>query len=209
MSVKLISLTPDAEKQISYCARVSNPKNQNNESIDGLLNYCIKNHHWSIFEHANMTFEIKTTRAISPQLLRHRSFTFQEFSQRYSDPIEYFEIIIPELRQQATKNRQSSTETINLTDEYILQNKIRNHFNKAIEIYQELIDYKVARECARAILPLNTETKLYMTGNIRSWIHYIQLRATPETQKEHRQIAEKIKEIFKKKLPIISKALDF
>lgn len=209
MKVNLISSTPEAENQIAYCARVSNPPNQKNESIKGLLNYCIKHKHWSIFEHATLTFEIHTTRAISPQLLRHRSFTFQEFSQRYTDPTEYFEILIPDLRKQAIKNRQSSTETINHADEYILQNKIRNHFIKAINLYQELIDNNVARECARSVLPLNIETKLYMTGNVRSWIHYIQLRATPETQEEHRLIAEEIKNLFKKELPIISKALNF
>jgi len=209
MSVKLISSTPEAEVQIAYCARVSNPLNQKNTSIKGLINYCIKHKHWSIFEHATLTFEIQTTRAISTQIIRHRSFTFQEFSQRYSDPTQHFEIIIPELRQQAEKNRQSSTTTINETDNYIFQNKIRKHFNDSIELYQELIKHKIARECARGILPLNTETRLYMSGNIRSWIHYIQLRATPETQKEHRQIAEEIKKLFKETLPNISDALKF
>lgn len=209
MSVKLISSTDNAEPQIAYCARVSNPLNQKNTSIKGLIKYCIKHKHWSVFEHANLTFEIQTTRAISTQILRHRSFTFQEFSQRYSDPTEHFEIIIPELRKQAEKNRQSSTTVLNEVQQYVLQNKIRKHFNDSIELYQELIKNKVARECARAILPLNTETKLYMSGNIRSWIHYIQLRATPETQKEHRVIAEQIKNIFKETLPIISEALEF
>lgn len=209
MSVKLISSTDNTEPQIAYCARVSNPPNQKNTSIKGLIKYCIKHKHWSVFEHGTLTFEILTTRAISTQIIRHRSFTFQEFSQRYSDPTQHFEIIIPELRQQAEKNRQSSTTTINEADNYILQNKIRKHFNDSIALYQELIKHKVARECARGVLPLNTETKLYMSGNIRSWIHYIQLRATPETQKEHRQIAEQIKEQFKKTLPIISEALEF
>lgn len=209
MSVKLISSTPEAEVQIAYCARVSNPLNQKNKSIKGLIKYCIDHKHWSIFEHATLTFEIKTTRAIATQILRHRSFTFQEFSQRYSDPTEHFEIIIPELRKQAEKNRQSSTTVLNEAETYILQNKIRKHYNDSITLYQELIKKNVARECARAILPLNTETKLYMSGNIRSWIHYIQLRATPETQKEHRLIAEQIKNIFKEILPIISEALEF
>lgn len=209
MSVKLISSTPEAEVQIAYCARVSNPPNQKNTSIKGLINYCIKHKHWSIFEHATLTFEIQTTRAISTQIIRHRSFTFQEFSQRYSDPTKHFEIIIPELRQQAVKNRQSSTTTINEVDNYILQNKIRKHFNDSINLYQELIKHNVSRECARSILPINTETRLYMSGNIRSWIHYIQLRTSPETQKEHRQIAQQIKESFKNVLPIISEALEF
>lgn len=210
MSVNLISLPPDAEFLICYTARVSNPKNQNSDKITKLIKYCLKNGHWSIFEMSQMIVEINTTRAISAQILRHQ-MKFQEFSQRYACITEeYKEIPIPELRTQDKKNRQSSHSGMLSTDvENDLNQKIKNHFNEAIKLYNELIAKGVAKECARAIMPLNTPTRMYASNNIRGWIHYIQARTHPSTQKEHREIAEQIKEIFKKNLPIIAEALEW
>lgn len=208
MSVKLISVTPDAERLISYCARVSNPNGQQNENYAKLIKYCIDHKHWSIFEHANLTLEINTTRGLAAQILRHRSFTFQEFSQRYSDTTLLSEDIpLFELRRQDTKNRQNSIDDI--TDE--LRAKwnpaIREHFAKAKAIYDEMIADGIAKECARFILPLATPTRIYMTGNCRNWIHYIELRSSNGTQKEHSNIALECKNIFVSQFPIISEAL--
>lgn len=210
MSVKLISIPPDAEYLICYCARVSNPNNQKSRDIKGLIKYCLKNGHWSIFEMSHIIIEIKTTRAIAAQILRHQ-MKFQEFSQRYANITdEYTSIPIPELRTQDKKNRQSSHSgmlSTEITNE--LNTKIENHFNEAIKLYNELIEYGVAKECARAIMPLNTPTIMYASNNIRGWIHYIQTRTHPSTQKEHRVIAEEIKKIFKEVLPIITEALEW
>lgn len=206
MRVELQSITPNAERNMVYIARVSNPNNQNNQEYARLLKYCITHQHWSVFEQAHMTLEIETSRAISAQILRHRSFSFQEFSQRYADVSDLgFEEI--ELRKQAEKNRQSSLELLNNEDIDRIQDNIQTHLSWARRLYLELIDAGVAKECARMVLPLCTTTKLYMTGNIRSWIHYLQLRTQPDTQLEHRLIAVMAQQIFIKQLPIISEAL--
>ena len=209
MNVSLISITQpflsdlkNPEDIIAYCARVSNPDNQlNTETAPKLLKFLVKHKHWSPFEMVDMTLEIKTSRAIAAQILRHRSFSFQEFSQRYSQA-QVLEKL--QLRQQAAKNRQSST------DEYqnsTLQAKVREHIAKGISLYNNLIEDGVAKESARMILPLTIETTMYMKGSIRSWAHYIDLRTEENTQKEHREIAEECKQIFKQNLPTVSEAL--
>jgi thymidylate synthase (FAD) len=206
--VKLISLTPDAEKQIAYCARVSNPKNQDNDNISKLLKYCIDHKHWSIFEMAFMTLEINTTRGLAAQILRHRSFTFQEFSQRYADAtLLAEEIPLFELRRQDTKNRQNSLDDIDSEIVYKWNSKLREHFGKAKAIYDGMINDGIAKECARFVLPLATPTRLYMSGSVRSWIHYIDLRSSHGTQKEHMLIAQECKSIFNEQFPIIGEAL--
>ena len=208
MSVKLISITPDAEKTMAYIARVSNPDNQDNPQIEKLLAYCLKHGHFSVFEQAHITMEIETTRDIAAQILRHRSFTFQEFSQRYAAVTDVAEL--PELRLQDHKNRQNSIEvsdkdTMVMITEFNM--RIMDHFIKGKALYDEMLEAGIAKECARKVLPLNTETKIYMTGNVRQWIHYIQLRSGNGTQKEHMQIALDAKEVFIKELPIVAKAL--
>ena len=208
--VKLVSVTPDAEKTMAYIARVSNPKNQDNPSIGGLLSYCIQHQHWSVFEQSSMTLEIETTRAIAAQILRHRSFTFQEFSQRYADTNLIAEKIpLPALRKQDLKNRQNSTDDL---DEFVKQDiemTITAHFNNAEKLYKRMLEAGVAKECARMVLPLATPTRLYMTGSCRSWVHYINLRSAHGTQKEHMDIAEACREVFTEQFPIVSKALDW
>ena len=204
----LINCTPDAEKNIAYCARVSNPNNQDSDSISGLLNYCIKHKHWSIFEMAFMTLEINTSRGIAAQILRHRSFTFQEFSQRYADTTHLAEEIpVFSLRSQDHKNRQNSIDNIDQETIVKWNAKIREHFAKSKALYDGMINDGVAKECARFILPLATPTRLYMSGSVRSWIHYIELRSANGTQKEHQDIALSCKNIFKIEFPIISTAL--
>jgi len=207
--VELISLTPDAEKTMAYIARVSNPKNQKNEDYSKLLSYCIKNEHWSVFEQANMTLQIETTRGIAAQILRHRSFTFQEFSQRYADSRQLGEIPIPELRRQDNKNRQNSIS--DLSEEVINQfnEKIKRQFNLNKQLYEEMLEAGIAKECARFVLPLATPTRIYMTGSCRSWIHYINLRTGHGTQKEHMDIAQECKNIFSKEYPVVSSALNW
>ena len=208
MNVKLISVTPDAEKLMAYCARVSNPSNQDNENYAKLLSYCIKNQHWSIFEQAFFTVEINTTRGLAAQILRHRSFTFQEFSQRYADTtLLAEELPIFELRRQDTKNRQNSVDDISDEIKFKWNVKIREHFSKAKAIYDGMIADGIAKECARFVLPLATPTRLYMSGSIRSWIHYIELRSSNGTQKEHRLIAEETKKIFSEQFHTVSEAL--
>ena len=207
--VCLISVTPDAEKTMGYIARVSNPNNQENPKVDGLLKYCIKHGHWSVFEQAMMTLEINTTRAISPQILRHRSFTYQEFSQRYADAGMLGDITIPELRSQDHKNRQNSIDDVDVKTKIRFEAKIEEHFYQAQHLYQELLEAGIAKECARAVLPLNTPTRLYMTGSVRSWIHYITLRSANGTQKEHMEIANLCKQHFICQFPIVAKALDW
>lgn len=206
--VKLISSTPDAEKHIAYCARVSNPKNQDNDSFEGLIKYCIKHQHWSIFEHAFLTVEINTSLAIATQILRHRSFTFQQFSQRYADSTELqLEIPVPDLRKQDTKNRQNSTDDLGDYLKLTLQERIRMHFEYSLTLYNELLSKGVAKECARFVLPQATQTRLYMSGSLRSWMHYIDLRSAHGTQKEHMEVAEAIRCIFTCQFPTISSAL--
>ena len=209
MKVSLLSVTPDAEKHIAYCARVSNPSNQDNDSFEGLLKYCIKHRHWSIFEQAYMTLEIETTRAIAAQILRHRSFTYQEFSQRYADSTALGDIKIPDLRRQDTKNRQNSTDDLDPIIVDRLQRQMITLFSSAKNLYLQMLDAGVAKECARMILPLATPTRMYMTGSLRSWIHYIDLRSANGTQKEHMDIANECKRLFTEQFPIIGGALDW
>tara|TARA_Y100000310_G_scaffold94078_1_gene91704 strand:- start:462 stop:1094 length:633 start_codon:yes stop_codon:yes gene_type:complete len=210
MTVKLISVTPDAEQHMAYCARVSNPSNQDNEKYAGLLRYCIKHQHWSIFEQAFMTLEINTTRAIAAQVLRHRSFTYQEFSQRYADSSMLADNIpLPELRRQDTKNRQNSIDDL---DEFIvqrLQMQMQTLFSSSMNLYHQMLDAGVAKECARNVLPLCVPTRLYMSGSVRSWIHWIDLRSANGTQKEHMLLAEGARAIFKEQFPTVSEALEW
>ena len=207
-TVKLICATPDAEKHIAYCARVSNPKNQENDNFSGLLKYCIKNQHWSIFEHAFLTVEINTSLAIATQILRHRSFTFQQFSQRYADSTELqLELPVPDLRKQDTKNRQNSTDDLGDYVKLGLQEEIRKHFEYSLKLYNKMLGVGVAKECARFVLPQATQTRLYMSGSLRSWMHYIDLRSAHGTQKEHMEVAEAIRCIFTCQFPTISSAL--
>jgi len=206
--VKLISVTPDAEKHMAYCARVSNPANQESQKFSGLLKYCIQHQHWSIFEQATMTVEINTTRGIAAQILRHRSFTYQEFSQRYADTNLLSKTIpLPELRRQDDKNRQNSIDDIPDHLKLVLSEDIRVHFEHALHLYNRLLEAGVAKECARFVLPLATPTRLYMTGSVRSWIHYIDLRSSHGTQKEHMEIAEAVRCIFTCQFPAVSEAL--
>ena len=207
--VKLISITPDAEKTMGYIARVSNPNNQDNPKVAGLLKYCIKHEHWSVFEQATMTLEIETTRGLAAQILRHRSFTFQEFSQRYADTNLLGAIPIPELRSQDLKNRQNSIDDIDEKKQKALQGQIERYFAEGIDLYNELIREGVAKECARFVLPLATPTKIYMTGSCRSWIHYINLRSAHGTQKEHMIIANQCRELFTVCFPTVAEALEW
>ena len=207
--VKLITSTPNAEKSMAYIARVSNPKNQDNNDFTKLIGYCIKNEHWSVFEQAYMTLQIETTRGIAAQILRHRSFTFQEFSQRYADSRELGEIPIPQLRRQDNKNRQNSISDL---PEEMIKNfniKIKQQFHQNKQLYEEMLEAGIAKECARFILPLATPTRIYMTGSCRSWIHYINLRTGHGTQKEHMDIAQECKSIFSNEYPVVSSALNW
>lgn len=206
-TASFVNITPDAEKQMAYCARVSNPNNQgNHETAPRLLRYCIKHKHWSIFETASMQVEVNTTRAIAAQVLRHRSFSFQEFSQRYSSVDQLGAFGVPHLRSQDLKNKQASHDNLDPEFVALTEKQILTHYNSAIDLYEHLLAKGVAKECARSILPLGTPTRLYMSGSIRSWIHYIQIRAGIETQLEHRMIAESIKEIFAEQLPNVYEA---
>ena len=210
MNVKLVTVTPKAEETMGYVARVSNPKNQDNPKVAGLLSYCIKHGHWSVFEQAHMTVEIETTRGLAAQILRHRSFTYQEFSQRYADSSMLGKVIPkPELRRQDDKNRQNSIDDL---DPFVVQDfdlKMQRHFVEGMKLYKEMLDAGVAKECARFVLPLATPTKLYMTGSVRSWIHYINLRSAHGTQKELMQIAENCRAIFNEQFPIVAEALEW
>ena len=208
--IKLISVTPDAEKHMAYCARVSNPNNQENEKFSGLLKYCVKHQHWSIFEQAYMTLEINTTRGVAAQVLRHRSMTYQEFSQRYADSSLLAETIpLPELRRQDTKNRQNSIDDIDPFVRQEFQIKMQKHFEEGMKLYKEMLDAEIAKECARFVLPLATPTRMYMSGSVRSWIHYITLRSANGTQKEHMEIAEACKKIFVEQFPTCAAALEW
>jgi len=204
MSVKLISISKDAEKLIAYMARVSS-NNQDNPNIKGLLKYCIKHGHFSIFEMCNMVIEINTTRAISAQIIRHRSFSFQEFSQRYAKVNDLPNV--PHLRLQDHKNRQNSIDEIDEELKIELNKDIENLFNDINKVYYKLLENGVAKECARMVLPMCSPTRLYMSGSIRSWIHYLNVRCDESTQLEHREISLEIKEIFKQELPIIYDAV--
>jgi len=214
MNVKLVSITKShvvdvdlsPEELIVYVARVSNPSNQKNkETADRLLNYLAKHKHWSPFEMVDMTVEIVTSRGIAQQILRHRSFSFQEFSQRYSKVAEIEPL---QLRYQADKNRQSSTDDLNESDAATANQLVTSVLNRSQFAYNKLLEMGVAKECARGVLPINAQTTMYMKGSIRSWIHYLQIRCDEHVQKEHRDVAEAIKSIFKEKFPLISKGLD-
>ena len=207
--VCLISVTPDAEKTIGYIARVSNPNNQDNPKVAGLLKYCIKHGHWSVFEQASMTLQIETTRGLAAQILRHRSFTFQEFSQRYADSSMLGDIEVPELRRQDDKNRQNSINDLDPTMIQKYEILIQDHFEHGMELYKKMLADGIAKECARFVLPLATPTKLYMTGSLRSWIHYIELRSANGTQKEHMDVVSLAKRHFVCQFPIISEALEW
>jgi len=206
MTCRLVWITPEAEKNIVYIARVSNPSNQESTKITGLLKYLLKHKHVSPFEMANMCVEITTTRAVSAQIIRHRSFSFQEYSQRYA---EVPSIEDCECRLQDSKNRQSSLE---VDDESLKEwwKESKDSVNKhCTEVYNQALEKGIAKECARFLLPMSSTSKLYMNGTIRSWIHYLELRTSIETQKEHREVADQIKKIFTEHLPIISSALGF
>ena len=209
MTVKLVSVTPDAEQLMAYIARVSNPSNQDNEKYAGLLKYCIKHNHWSVFEQSTMTLEIETTRAIAAQILRHRSFTFQEFSQRYAQTTSLGDIELPELRKQDLKNRQNSTDDLDpeITEKF--NSQMMTLFSGAKSLYEQMLSQGVAKECARMVLPLCTPTRIYMTGSCRSWIHYINLRSAHGTQKEHMVIAEACRKVFTEQFPAVSEALEW
>ena len=209
MNVSLVSVSPDSEQHMAYCARVSNPNNQNNENYAGLLRYCIKHQHWSIFEQAFMTLEINTTRGLAAQILRHRSFTFQEFSQRYADSNLLGEIDLPELRRQDSKNRQNSIDDLDPTIIEKLEKQMNTLFSSSLALYNQMLESGVAKECARFVLPLATPTRLYMTGSVRSWIHYIELRSGHGTQKEHMDIANACKNIFTEQFPTVAEAMEW
>ena len=207
-SVKLVSVTPDAENTMAYIARVSNPKNQTNENYSKLLAYCIKHQHWSVFEQSFMTLEIETTRGLAAQILRHRSFTFQEFSQRYADSsLLSTNIPLPELRRQDTKNRQNSIDDIDEFKVQKYQMLMQDYFTQGMDLYQQMLTDGIAKECCRFVLPLATPTRLYMAGSCRSWITYIALREKNGTQKEHMDIAKECKKIFAEQFPICTEAL--
>lgn len=213
MNVKLVSITKPVESTIesynpeeltAYIARVSNPSNQmNSETAPKLLGYCIKHAHWSVFEHVSFTVEIKTSRAIAAQILRHRSFVFQEFSQRYAEVTD-FEVY--EARSQDTKNRQNSVDNMSEHDKRWFKETQLFINNQAKRLYEDALKLGIAKEQARFLLPLSTQTTIYMTGNLRSWLHYIDLRSSNGTQLEHAQIANQIKQIFVEQFPSISKA---
>ena len=203
-TAKLVWVTPNAEELIARLARVSNPKNENNPEYEKLIRYLIKHKHWSPFEMASMCLEINTTRAIAPQILRHRSFSFQEFSQRYAEAID---ADVPQLRRQDKKNRQNSIDDLPFELKIGFQDRINDLFDDSFDLYQDMLSAGVAKECARSVLPLSTETRLYMSGTIRSWLHYIDLRGDDSTQLEHRQIARSAGRILADKLPNVARAM--
>ena len=206
-SAKLIWITPNAEALIGKIARVSNPSNEDNPEVEKLIKYLIKHKHWSPFEMASMCVQIDTTRAISPQILRHRSFTFQEFSQRYAIPTDTFATVLPELRRQDFDNRQNSIDDLEGETQEYYQQRIDDHFRESVRLYESLLHSGVAKECARSVLPINTVTRLYMSGTIRSWLHYVALRGENGTQKEHMSIARSVGEILDTEVPQISRAM--
>lgn len=203
-AVSLVSITPNAQHLIAYCARVSNPSNQQNlETEEKLLRYLITHSHWSPFEIAHMVVEINTTRAIAAQILRHRSFSFQEFSQRYADVTQIGAATIPALRRQDLKNRQNSIDDLDVKKKEIYLRRIAGLFAEADDLYREMVSSGVAKECARNVLPLASPSRLYMAGSIRSWIHYCQVRCHESTQLEHRVIAEEVRKILHEQLPAL------
>tara|TARA_B100002019_G_scaffold46759_2_gene39429 strand:- start:6921 stop:7556 length:636 start_codon:yes stop_codon:yes gene_type:complete len=210
MKVKLIQATPNPEENMAYIARVSNPSNQDNPNYAKLLGYCIKHNHWSVFEQSFMTLEIETTRGLAAQILRHRSFTYQEFSQRYADSsLLSEEIPLPALRSQDHKNRQNSIDNVDEHKKQRFEILMQNHFRQGMNLYKQMLDEGIAKECARFVLPLATPTRLYMSGSCRSWIHYITLRSANGTQQEHMDIANECKKIFTEVFPAVSEALEW
>ena len=209
MKVSFVNITADPEATMAYIARVSNPSNQNNDNYAGLLRYCIKHQHWSVFEQSSMTLEIETTRGLAAQVLRHRSFTFQEFSQRYADSNLLGKIDLPDLRRQDTKNRQNSIDNLDPKIVEKLNKQMTTLFESSLALYNQMLELGVAKECARFVLPLATPTRLYMTGSCRSWIHYIQLRSAHGTQKEHMDIANACKGLFVQYYPTVAEALEW
>ena len=209
MKVNFVNITAEPEYTMSYIARVSNPNNQQNEDYAGLLKYCIKHEHWSVFEQSFMTLEIETTRGLAAQILRHRSFTFQEFSQRYADSNLLGEIELPELRRQDTKNRQNSIDDLDPAVVEKLEKQMNTLFSSSLALYNQMLESGVAKECARFVLPLATPTRLYMSGSVRSWIHYIELRSGHGTQKEHMDIANACKQIFTEQFPTVAEAMEW
>ena len=209
MKVSFVNITADPEQTMAYIARVSNPSNQGNENYAGLLRYCIKHQHWSVFEQSSMTLEIETTRGLAAQVLRHRSFTFQEFSQRYADSNLLGEIELPELRRQDTKNRQNSIDDLDPDVVEKLEKQMNTLFSSSLALYNQMLESGVAKECARFVLPLATPTRLYMTGSCRSWIHYIDLRSAHGTQKEHMDIANACKGHFIERYATVAEALEW
>ena len=209
MKVSFVNITANPEQTMAYIARVSNPNNQDNENYAGLLRYCIKHQHWSVFEQSSMTLEIETTRGLAAQILRHRSFTFQEFSQRYADAKLLETIELPELRRQDDKNRQNSIDDLDSAVVEKLEKQMNTLFSSAFSLYNQMLDSGVAKECARMVLPLCTPTRIYMTGSCRSWIHYINLRSAHGTQKEHMVIAEGCRKVFTEQFPSVSEALEW
>ena len=206
-AVKLISATPKAEELISYCARVSNPSNQDNPESERLIRYLINHKHWSPFEMAHVVMEINTTRAVAAQILRHRSFSFQEFSQRYADVSSLEFATPPSLRRQDTKNRQNSIDDLDPKKVQLFQSAIAAHYADAEDLYREMIESGVAKECAREVLPLGTPSRLYMSGTVRSWIHYIDLRRANGTQLEHQQIAVAAERVLRGVVPTVCSVL--
>jgi len=204
MKVRLVWITPEAENVIAYCARVSNPANQNNPDIEKLLKYCVREKHWSIFEMANACFEIETSRAITAQIARHRSFTFQEFSQRYAQ-VQHVEAA--PVRRQDAKNRQSSIDDLSDDVKAWWNAEYASLVERASELYGEAVAKGIAKECARMVLPMATRSRMYMNGTIRSWIHYLELRTSPGTQKEHRDVAFKVRDALTEQMPVIAKAM--
>ena len=206
-NAKLIWITPDAEALVGKIARVSNPKNEDNPNVERLIRYLIKHKHWSPFEMVSMCLEISTTRAISPQILRHRSFTFQEFSQRYAVPTDTFATVLPALRRQDNENRQNSLDDLPTETQEYYEQRIDDHFRASVDLYESLLHSGVAKECARSVLPINTCTRLYMSGTIRSWLHYADLRGANGTQREHQLIAQSVREILEAEVPTIARAM--
>ena len=206
-SAKLVWITPNAESLVGKIARVSNPNNEDNPEVEKLIKYLIKHKHWSPFEMASMCVQIDTTRAISPQILRHRSFTFQEFSQRYAIPTDTFATVLPDLRRQDHSNRQNSIDDLENETQQYYEQRIDDHFREAVKLYESLLHTGVARECARSVLPINTVTRLYMSGTIRSWLHYVDLRGDNGTQAEHMKIARSVGDILDTEVPIIARAM--
>lgn len=206
-TASLISITPKAEETLVYMARASNPKNQSNmKTAPQLLRYLLKHKHWSPFEMANMAVEINTTRAISAQIIRHRTFSFQEFSQRYADVAELPKIELPHLRRQDPKNKQASHDDLDPNVVGWFTAKIDQHYRECLDLYDAMLKHGIAKECAREILPMGSPTRIYMNGSLRSWIHYLQIRTGPETQLEHRKVAKSILDIFEKELPVVYEA---